>query len=563
MSEEQFKIPPQEPDVIEEDFTKTGQRIPTGDNTLIQQVNAWATSFALWFFMLTQKRFDGLKVRFTTWWESLFTQWERSVSAIKIKRAEAGDSIDKEIQEEIDEISEWPTLFRVAGLGYLGLRLWWNRTAVWLQGLQARDTRKVNADLRPTMLSAGDFMRYLYLYPNRAAEVAPYLDQLGLEDEQQRIAFDAMRQVPQYTQILMLRNRDEIDDITAIDMFQQGGVSEGDAELLLKTRMFYPGPADIASLTGREAFEEESIKRFDLDADFDRIPKEVYEKAGMSEEVMRWYWIAHWQNPGINQVFRMLHRLRDPTSDTYFSDEDMDIYFNLADITPAFRERLKAISYLPLTRVDTRRMYGMGVMDRDEVYNSYRDQGYDDANAQRLTDFTVKSAEFTDRDLSRGQIEKLYEYGELSYDEFIEALEATGYDNEEAYFLARLKIASMEEKRLKSFIDRAEWEYKRGLIDRSQVNMMLGVEGISAERIDDFIEQWDNENISDQTLPTKTDVIKWHAADIIDDRQAIELLQKRHYSAENIDRYLGLIVAVKSGGYDEFFRKMDTFTTGD
>ena len=541
MSEPITEIPEQEPELSEEDFAPTGQRFPIPDNTLIQQVNAWATSFALWIANLWTQWFTRLPERWDNYWDAQADEWMAAVQRQKIRREALGKDIEPEIQEELDEMLLWGRPWSTLGIAAVGVSLALARFRVWIQGLSARQARKVNEDLRPTMISHGEIIRYMYLYPDRANAVIPLLGELGIEESQQEIAFDAMRQVPQYAQVLTLRNRDLITDVEAIDMFQQTGVSDGDAALLLQLRFFYPGPADIATLTGREAFEEESIERFNLDIDFDRIPQEVYEKAGMTSEQMRWYWIAHWQNPGLVQVFQMLHRLRDTTSPDHFGEEDMDIFFNLADITPYFRERLKAIAFTPFTRVDIRRMYNTGTLSYNEVISAYQDIGYKAENARKMADFTVRLEDFNERDLSKTQVEKLFEIGELSYDEFLDALEAVGYDESEALYVAALKVSAMASDRIDAVIDRAEWEYKRHLINEAGVNTLLGPAGIKTGRIEDYIEQWDNENVTEQTLPTKADIVGWFDSGTISQRAAVKLLRKRHYSEINILRYLDLI----------------------
>ena len=541
MSEPITEIPEQEPELSEEDFAPTGQRFPIPDNTLIQQVNAWATSFALWIANLWTQWFTRLPERWDNYWDAQADEWMAAVQRQKIRREALGKDIEPEIQEELDEMLLWGRPWSTLGIAAVGVSLALARFRVWIQGLSARQARKVNEDLRPTMISHGEIIRYMYLYPDRANAVIPLLGELGIEESQQEIAFDAMRQVPQYAQVLTLRNRDLITDVEALDMFQQTGVSDGDAALLLQLRFFYPGPADIATLTGREAFEEESIERFNLDIDFDRIPQEVYEKAGMTSEQMRWYWIAHLQNPGLVQVFQMLHRLRDTTSPDHFGEEDMDIFFNLADITPYFRERLKAIAFTPFTRVDIRRMYNTGTLSYNEVISAYQDIGYKAENARKMADFTVRLEDFNERDLSKTQVEKLFEIGELSYDEFLDALEAVGYDESEALYVAALKVSAMASDRIDAVIDRAEWEYKRHLINEAGVNTLLGPAGIKTGRIEDYIEQWDNENVTEQTLPTKADIVGWFDSGTISQRAAVKLLRKRHYSEINILRYLDLI----------------------
>jgi hypothetical protein len=45
--------------------------------------------------------------------------------------------------------------------------------------------------------------------------------------------------------------------------------------------------------------------------------------------------------------------------------------------------------YNPYTRVDVRRMYGQGILTREQVKRSYMDGGYDDEHAENLTAWTI------------------------------------------------------------------------------------------------------------------------------------------------------------------------------
>ncbi|GAH58877.1 unnamed protein product, partial [marine sediment metagenome] len=46
---------------------------------------------------------------------------------------------------------------------------------------------------------------------------------------------------------------------------------------------------------------------------------------------------------------------------------ELDSLFMATDIMPWWREKLKAISYNPLTRVDVRRVFKMGIVSEEQV----------------------------------------------------------------------------------------------------------------------------------------------------------------------------------------------------
>ena len=82
--------------------------------------------------------------------------------------------------------------------------------------------------------------------------------------------------------------------------------------------------------------------------------------------------------PSIGQGFEMLHR-------RVIEDADLDLLLRALDVMPFWREKLKDISYNPLTRVDVRRMHRIGVLEEEGVFNAYLDVGYNEENAQLMT----------------------------------------------------------------------------------------------------------------------------------------------------------------------------------
>jgi hypothetical protein len=504
------------------------------------KISDWATTQTLWTIEQAGDWVSGFGDALLSFFRiKIRDEWNEDLREDARTAAEAMD-LPQEAREELFQVGNLPFPLGFFALWAAIFFMGFNRFKVWMQGLAALSARNVSADLKPSLIGAGEMLRYKLLNPSGDVDAFQYLGELGLDGDQLEMAASSLRRLPEVGQLFEMRNREVIDQTTFTEILEQHGFIGADIQLLDQIRSVWPSPSDIASLAGREAFETESIERFNLGADFEKIPKEVYQKAGLSEEVMRWYWIAHWQNPGIQQVFRMLHRLRDPASPDHFGEADMDVFFNLADITPYFRERLKAISYLPLTRVDTRRMYEVGVLDYDGVLSSYRDQGYDAVNAERLADFTVRLQEYTERDLTRGQVEKLYEIGEIDYEGFLDALEAVGYDRTEAEYLAALKIAKIEEDRLDSFVDRAEQEYKRGEKNAAEIHSDLAKEGIRAGRIEAYLTQWRNEIAVDRPIPSVTQIRDMLRANVIEENQAREYLRARLYSTQTINHYLQL-----------------------
>jgi len=136
----------------------------------------------------------------------------------------------------------------------------------------------------------------------------------------------------------------------------------------------------------REAFTPEIAARF---GQYQDLPPDFVEwvgKKGLSKEWAERYWAAHWSLPSPQQGFEMLHR-------GVINEGDLNMLMRALDIMPFWRDKLIQIAYRPLTRVDVRRMFALGVLDVSGVRKAYTDLGYNDYNADLMTDFTIKYTE--------------------------------------------------------------------------------------------------------------------------------------------------------------------------
>jgi hypothetical protein len=168
----------------------------------------------------------------------------------------------------------------------------------------------------------------------------------------------------------------------------------------------YPIPPvqDIITMAVREAFTPEIAARF---GQYEGLPTEFVQwaaKKGISPEWSSRYWAAHWNLPSPQQGFEMLHR-------GVINYDDLHLLLRALDIMPFWREKLIQISFNPLTRVDIRRMYQLGVLSSDDVLIAYRQLGYNDQNAARLTQFTIQLirqtlSKFTSADVTGAYIKR-------------------------------------------------------------------------------------------------------------------------------------------------------------
>jgi len=211
----------------------------------------------------------------------------------------------------------------------------------------------------------------------------------------QHLLVDATRTRPNVGESISLHLRGKL----TLEELQQrlrgnGVLHQGERNLFLELANFIPPPTDLTSFMVRDIADEEVVKKYGYDESFNvkfagRI-KDWARAQGMTEDQFRYVWRAHWRLVSPTQGFEMLHRLRPGAVPNEIVTEEADVLqlLEVDDYPPFWRRRLMAISYRPLTRVDTQRAYFIGSLDLADVKESYLDQGYDEKRATVMQNFT-------------------------------------------------------------------------------------------------------------------------------------------------------------------------------
>jgi hypothetical protein len=117
--------------------------------------------------------------------------------------------------------------------------------------------------------------------------------------------------------------------------------------------------------------------------------------------------------------------------------QGLETLLRTQDIMPYWRDKLVGLSYDLVTRVDIRRLYNIGVYNRQDVKSAYKKLGYDDTNAEALTKFTEIEYAPDDPDsgdtlksATRSAIEQSYVNGLITYEEAFSGLKALKYTEE-------------------------------------------------------------------------------------------------------------------------------------
>lgn len=308
------------------------------------------------------------------------------------------------------------------------------------------------------------------------------------------------------------------------------------ANRIKQAAFFIPSPGDLITIAVREGFSPDIAQTF---GQFDDFPEEFAKYAaqqGISEEWAKRFWAAHWSLPSITQAFEMFHR-------QVISRDELELLLKAQDVMPFWRDRLTAISYNPLTRVDVRRMHKLGIFDDDRVYKSYLDVGYSPEDAGYLTEFTVKYNEETPdlgaaRDLARTQIVGLYSNRIIARDTALSLLGSLGYLPDDSALILDLEDVARETEQRKASIDLIKARAKAGVVTFEEAQAQLVALNVTQTELTAALADITSAQSQHTTIPSLSDLKAMHKARLLSDADFMTWLGRLGYSQFWQERYL-------------------------
>lgn len=238
------------------------------------------------------------------------------------------------------------------------------------------------------LLDPQSYVIYLLRSPTQRKWAMEQLGKLGLNESQISALVTASLRIVPPDQIIAAKLRNFIDTNTADRLLGASGFDDENKKIIEELAQFIPPINDQIMFLVKEAYNEDAIRRYQLDSPEYRQLIDIGRKIGLSEEWIRRYWIAHWQYPSPNQVMEMWHRRNSEPELKGFSQQDVDEYLKVADYSPAWRPRLRAISFNPLGRIDVRRIYKAGGKSDEWLKVHYEANGYNEQDVRDLVEWT-------------------------------------------------------------------------------------------------------------------------------------------------------------------------------
>jgi len=361
------------------------------------------------------------------------------------------------------------------------------------------------------------------------------LNDISIADINPRYAetyLDAILTKPSSQDIIAyeLRRDPELNELSP--QLKRIGIHDNYLSLYRELAYQIPPVADIITMAVREAFTPEIAAKFGQYQDYPPDLELWAAKKGLSKEWSERYWAAHWSLPSVNQGFEMLHR-------GVIERSELDMLLRALDVMPFWREKLTTIAYRRLSRVDVRRMYNVGVMNESEVYEAYLELGYNDRDAKRMAEFTIKQVLTTQSKFTSGDIVTAYSKYMISRSEAQTLLQVVGVRDENISFI----IASAEYKRewalTENRISAIHNLYSKAVYDGDKARAELLRLDLPAERVDVLMEQWyiDEKDKAPRYWTTAQTLSFVKAGLITPERGRMELTAMG-YDTEHIDIYM-------------------------
>ncbi len=364
---------------------------------------------------------------------------------------------------------------------------------------------------------------------------------LGYNDDRAEQLLSSQEELLGVGELLDLWRRGVGNDASLEEGLQHRGYGPEAIEAFKELGFINLSAQDIIRLAVREAFTPEVRSRFQLDADFPGDPRfeKAVKAAGLRPEQMRDLWAAHWELPSVQMAFEMLHR-------GVIEEADLDLLLKTSDVMLFWRDKIKAISFRVLTRVDVRRMHKMGVLTREEVFRSYLDQGYDEVNAERMTLFTERinapaEKEEELRDLTRSEILQLFRDALITREEAIAGLEAARFDPDAAELFVLREELALDRKVVAREIELVRARFLAREIDYNGAVTALDGLGVGAGQRDAILTDLEIEKARLVRLPSRSEAERMAGKGVITREEYTSILTALGYAPRWVEGFSALL----------------------
>lgn len=285
--------------------------------------------------------------------------------------------------------------------------------------------------------------------------------------------------------------------------------------------------SDIVTMASREVFEPDQRELLGLDEEFPPELAEAAARLGIPESVARDIWAMHWDVPGLSQMFEMFHR-------GVIDERGLLSAFRTAEVPPFWRDKLLAISYNPLPRVDIRRMHAVGLLDEGQLVRRYRDIGFSPQDAALMAEFTIRFNQPEERQASKAEIVDLYENRALTRAEAEAMLRDIGMPNSVVGLVLDLADLRNSKRAQNLATQRVRSQYVRFRLSLQEADAALDRLRVPPDEKEELLNIWTLEREISEAELSVAQLQRFARKGIISRQRLEQELRQRGYSEEEV-----------------------------
>lgn len=361
------------------------------------------------------------------------------------------------------------------------------------------------------------------------------------------IGLETLRTRPTSEQVSKLFRRDLItEDEFKKRMRQNGVIHDKDREAIHNLTQDWPSLSDLTPMLVRDVWDETTIDWAEVDklfeAKYTKETKKYFDAIGLTKDVVKYYWRAHFHLPSFTMASEMYHRFRAlPVGDPLRTDLDkVKALLIQDDWHPDWIDRMLAITFRPMRLIDIRTAYDMRILDDEGLKDKLRVLGYSDDDVTTTAKIWGKRREI--RDAKQGgypSVKSLIDkYANCEIDDHtfrlvLSYIVETPEQEMRAVEAAEVARTSEDNRRT---IAGVSWQYRRGLISEEEATAELARQGIDPACIPSLVRVWKAQTSKQPKQLAAGSLCKMLEQGIISAPEFVNALLRIGYTSIDADR---------------------------
>jgi hypothetical protein len=352
------------------------------------------------------------------------------------------------------------------------------------------------------------------------------------------------------TAIVLLYRRKKIDEAKYKELMRREGfLTDPDRERFYTATEAWPHLDDVIRMMIRDVNNDKLMEKYQADnllkENTEGTLMKYAEALGVTPEILKLYWRAHWHIPSYTQLGEMYHRYRyeDTPEELKTTLDDVRTALLYDDYMPWWVDRMVGIAHRPVTRIDAGRGYQLHVLDDDQLRRKFQTNGYTDEDAQMLLDIYKAKREYAENQRSGlptpRTMTNQFAKGVLPERELRQQLEAIGLKDE------RLERAVTSAKIARSVRTRdlalgaVQKGYLNGLYSASEAEELISQYGAEPDAKAELMDLWTVQRRARGKVPAAAVLCKWRDRNMIDGAQHLVGLLRVGWSEADARRIVG------------------------